>query len=328
MSTDGQTIKKVIPFNEKYGKYNPVYHNHNLHLSDMNTMTVFINDEPGANGREDLYVVTPSLDIWLINTDHEDDYPIEVIANVPPDISHLKPLHGACIIKYDEEHHRLFWLIKGRQIDPLAYNCTGDFHHVEVYFAIYDVDNDGDITEYYVFNEVTKSGDQEHYRDINISDFEFNKDDNGGQSDYLFLAKFNKIETWDINDMDNGPIQTYEVQSGIYGNLPGPDGDPAYYKFSKLLHIDESGLHKIVALPYRYWGNSLADPENYPPLVYVIDCYDINAPATTIVSRLKARKLLNPPRWSTCLPIRFIRPGALTMQTFWSKLNLFPYKLE
>lgn len=277
--TNETVLTATIPFDEKYGKFNPVIFNEELYLSDINFMAVCINDD---QTREDLYVVTPNLDILLINTDTD---VITQEFNVSADIGHLKPLHGVCRLKYDDEHHRLYWLIKGRQIDedPIYnQNCTGHFHYREIYFAIYNVGSNGYIntTPYYVFNELTKTGGEfAHYRNINICDFEFNIDDNNGLSDYLFLAKYNKIEVWNVGNMALGAIKTYNVDSNIYGFLPPPNTlEPKYYKFSKLLRIQESGINKIVALPYRYPTYSL--PTGKIPLIYVIDCFN-NSPSAT-----------------------------------------------
>ena len=50
----------------------------------------------------------------------------------------------------------------------------------------------------------------------------------------------------------------------------------------------------------------------------------LRRPTTAMVSRSMARKLVMPPRWSTCRPMRLTRPGARTMHTFSSMPNRFP----
>ena len=283
LDSDGQTIIKILEFPEKYGKYNPIIHDPNLHMPGVNLMTVFEN--PLAGDREDLFIVTPNLDIMLVNT-NPNVLSMTLVKSIPTNLSHYRPLHGVCRIKYDSNHNRLYWLIKGVQNDPnpIHYqNCTGEFHAREVYFVIYDVDNSGNLTEYYEFNELSISGDFGHYKDINICDFEYNRDDNGGSCDYFFLAKYNRIETWKFGD---DPTTTNEVEvvhrisvvntpEGIYGYLPGNQNESAYYKFGRMLYIDE--LHKVLVFPYRYPGYSLVDPVNNPPFIYIIDGFTTEA---------------------------------------------------
>ncbi len=278
LSSDGQSVIATIPFTEKYGKFNPVIENSRAFIADINFMTVFINE--AANDREDLYVVTPNLDILLINTSAN---LISDTFNVSASIPHLKPLHGVCIIKYDDVHNRLYWLLKGRQVDTNSIynqNGIGHFHYRETYFAIYNVQSNGTIntTPIHLFNELTLSGgNYAHYRDINICDFEFNRNDFSNEDDYFYLAKYNEIEVWGINNTTQVVSLKHEipVDNFIYGFFDG--GEPRYYKFSKLLYINQlGGIHKVVALPYRYPGINLLDPENHPPQVYVIDCNNTN----------------------------------------------------
>ncbi|MEA1898409.1 MAG: hypothetical protein U9N53_12190, partial [Bacteroidota bacterium] len=255
-----------------------------LHMPGVNLMAVFENLSAGY--REDLYIVTPNLDIMLLNTD-PDDLSWSMVKSIPNDplgldFSNFQPLHGVCRIKYDSNHKRLYWLIKGRQENeqlPIASNCTGEFHYRAVYFVIYTVDNYGNLTEYYEFHDKTIFGDIPHYKDINICDFEFNRDDNNGSCDYFFLAKYNEIETWKFGDDPNTqPVEVVhliheeKVPENIYGYFDEPINEPKYYKFGRMLYIEE--LHKVVAFPYRYPGFSLNDPENHPPLIYVIDGFD------------------------------------------------------
>jgi uncharacterized protein YrzB (UPF0473 family) len=289
LDNDGQTIIKVLEFNEdeKYGKYNPVYSNPRLHMPGVNLMTIYRHGSEGQN--EDLFIVTPSLNIMLLNTD-----PLNLtwtlVQSIPNDpaglnLSHFKPLHGVCKIKYDSEHKRLYWLIKGaqRDVDPPFYqNCTGDFHAREVYFVVYDVSNLSNITEEYEYHDFTISGDFAHYKNKNICDFEFNRDDVLGSYDYFFLAKFNMIETWKFGDNPNTSevedayrISFVETPDEVYGLLPGTGNESAYYKFGKMLYIDDGSIKKVVVFPYRYAGFSLDEPVLNPLLIYVIDAYTL-----------------------------------------------------
>lgn len=286
---DGQTIIEILQFPEQYGKFNSISHNCRLHMPGVNVMTIFEN--PLASNRQDLFIITPNLDIMLLNTD-PNALTWTLVKSIPndPDLSKFQPLHGVCRLKYDNTHQRLFWLIKGRQENepsPYANNCTGQFHYRAVYFVIYDVDNSGNLTEFYEFYDRTISDDIPHYKDINICDFEYTRSNTGGNNDYFFLAKYNKIERWKFGDnpQTTGTVEDlYQIQpdivvpDNIYGNIVGTD-EPAYYKFGRMLFIEE--LNKAVAFPYRYPGNSLIDPANNPPLIYVIDGGDpINNVAT------------------------------------------------
>lgn len=270
LSDDGQSIIATIPFDNRYGKYYPVFENSRKYIADINFMTIY----PNTNGREDLFVVTPNLDILLINTSTNI---ITNTYNVSNDIDSLKPLHGVCILKYDEVHQKLYWLIKGRQIiSDSGYNtnCTGQFHHREVYFAIYNVQSGGLIntTPIYNFHEYTESGDNiSAYRNKNICDFEFNTNDYIGQ-DYFYLAKYNKIEVWKIPDIITSVDTVKEVYTVNVGNdiYIDEEGDPHYYKFSKLVYLNEDGIHKLIALPYRYPSSVLNTGKS--PLIYIFDC--------------------------------------------------------
>ncbi len=287
LDSDGQTIIKILEFNEdeKYGKYNFIFSNPRLHMPGVNLMTKYINESSGS--REDLFIVTPSLDIMLLNTN-----PVNLtwtlVQSIPSDpagldLSFFKPLHGVCKIKYDSEHERLYWLIKGAQRDveaPYNQNCTGEFHYRGVYFVIYDVSDMNNISIIHDYNEFSIGGNVEHYKNLNISDFEFNRDDASGAYDYFFLAKYNKIETWKIetNPSTNEEFATHVkdfITSAHYGEFSSPGNPDMYYKFGKMLYIDDGSIKKVMALPYRYPGYSLNDPVNDPAKIYMLDAYTL-----------------------------------------------------
>ena len=143
LDSDGETVLDILQFTEneeRFGKYNPVYHNSRLHMPGVNVMAIF-NNPSSVNNREDLFIVTPNLDIMLLNTN---TLLWTMVKSIPNDLTNFQPLHGVCRIKYDSYHNRLYWLIKGRQeneLHPIASNCTGQFHYRAVYFVIYEVDN-------------------------------------------------------------------------------------------------------------------------------------------------------------------------------------------
>lgn len=269
-------IIKTIPFTEQYGKYNPIYHDPRLFAADVNFMAVF--DE---GGREDILVVTPNLDVILVNTDnYTDELKVSLPTVDPSDLSYFKPLNAMCIIKYDKIHNRLYWMIKARQDEG---NCTGNFHMKDVYFGIYNYLPSGVFDRHYYYYQPTVAGNTEIYMESAISDIEFNENATA-ENDYFYLSKLNKIQVWEFDkntqDLDVKLKHEIEVDADIYGWDDA--GHVEMYKFSKMLYINEPGIlgspdvHKIVALPYRFPSVEL-EPGMYPQ-IYVIDCDNTSDP--------------------------------------------------
>ena len=243
----------------KYGKFNPTYFNERLWTCDGNMMTVDTNANPDM-----LYAVTPDLRIIRINTN---TYNIVEEIACPDTITHLRPIHGINIIKYDWVHNRLYWLVTGRSNFA---NCTGNFHVRERYFAIFNIDNNGNLQLYY---DEYKNANYDYENRI-IFDVEFNLD-----NDYFYLLKLNEIELLEITNDTNkvNLVDSIKVDTNIYSN---------YYKFGKMLYVKDDivGIHKIIALPYRYPSAFTPNPK-----FYVIDGGDssdlqiIGAPSKRIL---------------------------------------------
>ena len=248
-----------IPFNENmdFGKFSPAYFNDRLGFGDGSLMAY--NDN-----LKTLYVVFPDLEIKCISVISPlfgvtsfNPFDHQVPSNSDNLPSYFKPLHNACLIKYDHVHHRLFWLIFAK--DPQA-NCTGNFHYLSRFFAILDVNPLGDLTWYYT--ELLEQGNS--YIDRAISDIEYNEVES---SQLFYLSKLNKIEIWAITGNHQIILlYTVMVDATIYHDESGGSG---YYKFGKMLYIHNSGIHQIIALPYRFPSSVLN--EGKVPLVYVID---------------------------------------------------------
>jgi len=288
LNTSGDKIIATIPFNGKYGKTIPVFDNSRKYVGDHSFMVTYYNNQ---ENREDLFVVTPELEILKINTNTystETIYPTNGSNSTQgEDIDNLSPLHGQCLIKYDNNNKRLFWLMRGRQDiegEPYLQNYTGQFHNRETYFAIFQADNNNSITSppFYEFRDYSIENDLNHatYRNKNIVDFEINTNLPNNQNEtFFYLAKLNRVEFWKITgvttpSVGDEPFYTMNVDNSIYGYFNGNTEDPLFYKFSKLLYVNEpGGLHKLVALPYRYPSSDLQPGKT--PEVYVIDC---NAP--------------------------------------------------
>ncbi len=238
---------------EVFGKFMPQLYDKRLWNDDVNMMTV---KTDGAD--TNVYAVTPSLNIVRISTN---TLTIEKIITPPGQyINDFKPLHNVNIIKYDNFHHRLYWLIKGRNTNKC---CTGNFHYNNRYFVIYNINiNNGD-TINSIYSDYL-SGETNYY-DANISDVEFNYNgDVVNDTTYFYLTKLNKIDIWYIAPENTavGVVDSILVDTSIYSNI-------GYYKFGKMLYVKENNIHKIIALPYRYPSASLAQGKT--PKIYVID---------------------------------------------------------
>ena len=232
----------TIIFPEGYGKFNPVYFHYDVYVADFNLMAY-----NALNSI--LYVVTPDLRIIGINV-NDQGYPRQVMHETPVDISHFKTLNGYNVIKYDQEHNKLYWLVEGRSTEL---NGIGEFHTRDNYLGIFDVGINGQLTDYYEF---FNQGVGANYRNT-IFDVEFNE-----LYPRFYVAKMREIEVWDIID----PPQ--KVQQSI--SIPTSAG-----KYSKLLYIRGNDIHKVVAFPYRLpQGNPEELGMEYNVKFHIIDGND------------------------------------------------------
>ncbi|MCF6341365.1 MAG: T9SS type A sorting domain-containing protein [Bacteroidales bacterium] len=244
-------ITKIsFPPMEQYGKYNPQYFDKRLWLDDMNIMAV-----KGTGEQAKIFIITPDLNIMRI--DAAAPFENSIVINRSDSLDSFKPMHGSNIIKYDNFHDRLYWMINAR--NPVV-NCTGNFHVRDRYFAIYDCDNNNNLTLYYD-DLKHASSDTSEYRDNGIFDIEFNHSNN-----YFYLAKLNRLEIWEIVS-DTGKKVDKLRTINVYGYYTVSD----FYKFGKMLYVknDSIGIHKIIALPYRF--PSMVLQENKTPKIFVID---------------------------------------------------------
>jgi hypothetical protein len=261
---DNKFLKK-IPFNEDidFGKFNPVYFNDRLSFGDASLMAV-------SENKSTLYVIFPDLKIKGISINPEFNVTGSFdpfITNPPPGSdplpSYFSPLHGACILKLDPVHNRLFWIVYAG--DPSANEeCPGNFHTLSRYFAILDISPFGNISWYYA--ELLEGG--QDYFDRSITDIEFNDIES---YNIFYLSKFNKIEVWRVigNNMIDSLSQV-TVDPTIYGyNCNIGQGSLCPYKIGKMLYVHSNNNHQIIALPYKFPSSSLQ--ENKVPLVYVLD---------------------------------------------------------
>ncbi|MFO7614114.1 MAG: hypothetical protein R6W71_05685, partial [Bacteroidales bacterium] len=259
--------------NKNYGKYNPVFFNSRLNFGAAKLMALNENSEI-------IYFLCPDLKIKGISTfspfsayTYFDPY-LEPPAGFEGLPVYFAPLHHASVLKYDRFHNRLYWLIYGRSPS----NCTGNFHSASRYFAIFDVIPSNGELDYYYTELVDDSGD---YYDKNISDIVFNSN---LQNNFYYLSKLNKIEVWEI--IGNNQVEkkaTVDVDNSIY--KPLPSGSPGFYKFGKMIYVNNSDVHQIIALPYRFPNSELELGKD--PLVYILDGNwdgSGNIPNTTIIA--------------------------------------------
>lgn len=245
----------------EYGKFNPLIYNPRLYTGSINFMTY------NTSGQL-LYVVKPSLEIDIINVDHTLDYtfsngdiissydPFDDDTNIPDlDMASFKPINGVNIIKFDNVNNRLYWVVRSHDADRCP---IGNFHYRKRFLGLYNIDLAGDLV--YQWHEVMTS-EAPNYQESAISDIAFNS-----SSDYYYLIKLNKIEVRKF--LDQSFEYEYFIDGDDYFEPPAGGGEPMY-KFSKLLYVNESNLHLIIALPYRY-------PNSIPKENVEADIFTIN----------------------------------------------------
>jgi len=246
----------LFNLNEDFGKFNPIYFWESHHNPSSSLMAYNSNSNV-------LYAVSPDLKIYVIDMDPGSFLTTSQEDPNPLALNTFRPLHGKCLLKYDEVHSRLYWLIGARH--PTA-NSTGSFHVRQRYLFIYDIDdgisgNGGIITPALLAEHVYSSPSTYEY--ANISDIEFNRNQNTNFPDFFYLSKINRLEVWGIDDSQNPKvflIDTYNVDLNNYGTSPNI---PEYYKFGGLTYVHDpsNGLHKIIAFPYRFPGQTISGPD-------------------------------------------------------------------
>jgi len=245
-----------IPFGE-YGKFNPVYFNPRLHVVDIKLMAI---NNDGSNKL--LYIITPNLHILAIDINDISQtwditpYVDEASTTTLEDL--FQSQNGKVIIRYNNNdngtpnHNYLYMLVAGKN----DYYGTGNFHSRTSFFGIYDVDNDiqpnnTDYINLYYSEIIDENG---VYTD-QINDFVFNTVPG---NDFYYLTRLGNpdgvIQVWEITP--GIPNQKVNIITTIY--VPTASG---YYKFGKMLNINNSVLHKIIVFPYRYPSSTVETPK-------------------------------------------------------------------
>ena len=241
----------TIDISNHMSKYNPLYFYERLYVADNCFMTYNSNYNL-------LYIVKPNMDIlivdistndfniigtWQAPTEDNDDHPI----------SHLTPVHGVHIIKYDNIHQRLYWLVRGRHLG----NETGNFHYRDSFIGVYKITNNGTVRNIIDTKLFENNGsNQQCFSSIN--DVEFTETNN-----YFYLARKLRVDVFNIT-YDNFGNEMVDLEN------PLTHISTDNCKYSKLLYIHESGINKIITVPYRL---PMGDE---PPLGQKIHFYAIN----------------------------------------------------
>ena len=258
---DGDFVGEIIfePI-ENYGKSNPIYFWDSHHSSSISLMAY--NNDINAE-IQILYVISPDLKIYIVNISQNSFLNYSIY--IPPVLSNFKPLHGLCILKFDNVHDRLYWVIDARH--PSS-NSVGSFHVRQRYFFIFEVNNSNNGAISSVLFSEHEYSNTPNYEYANISDIEFNMNNDINLPDYFYLSKINRLEVWSIDFSHNPPVyllNTYQIDLDNYGTPLDPC---EYYKFGGMhyIHDQTNGIHKIIAFPYRFPGETV-----YGPDIFVLD---------------------------------------------------------
>ena len=263
---------------KEYGKFNPVYYDKRLYGT-----TNLIAYHPG---KQLLFVVTPELEIKQFQA--YGNFNLLGTFPAPTSIDHFKPLHGLNVIKYDHLNNRLYWLVKGKIGNKPTggnENCTSNFHYRERYFTIFKVTNslfsDGVTLTTHFEDQLKSKVDGEtteeeyiRYCQSAISDVEFNP-----TNDLFYFTKLNSLEMWQVTSDSAIFVDKVTIAPSNY--------DGYYYKFGQMKYINEGGVHKIIALPYKYPSSG-----DCVPLMIVLDGEKLNCDDAEIVE-VPSRRILD-----------------------------------
>ncbi len=248
-----------IPFPDlHYGKFTPLIYFPKLWVDDANVLTVkeTLNDTA-------VFAVTPDLNIIRVET--SPPYQLTVAVDRAPILDSIKPMNSNNLLRYDNIHKRLFWVIQGRSKD---HNMIGNFHGKSRYLAIFkDLESNYNDKLKLIYKEsrtyIPNSPDS-IYEDRNISDLKFNVTNN-----YYYLSKLGRIDTWEINNNEDTAVLKRMVNVDSLLNQH-------CYKFGKMLYVNDSAvnMHKIVAVPVSYGGAGFFNTKNYAIIVLNADSLD------------------------------------------------------
>ncbi|MCD4725355.1 MAG: T9SS type A sorting domain-containing protein [Bacteroidales bacterium] len=261
---DGTYAGEVIfDMTEDYGKVNPIYFWEKMYVSSTSLMAY--NEKYSTPY---LFAVSPDLWIYVISLDannflsyvkHE---PVPLNPSPPQQVVPLDvfiPMHGNCILKYDEINDRLFWVIDAQ--DQTS-NNVGSHHVRQRYFFIFNVTYSSSVTMSTLYSDHQYAS-AANYEYGSILDFEINKNSNSSEVDFFYLSKISQLEVWKIEKDPSNAVSMVGSPYYIQNNYNCP-----YYK-SCLEYIYDpiNAVHKIVAYPYRF--PSCGNFDN--PDIFVLD---------------------------------------------------------
>jgi len=260
-------IEKIF-FTEAMGKFNPVYYNERLHVSDQSIMVY--NNEPN---HKYVYILTPKLKLLTINTEiptggttHQywiTSLNTSLDIQAPLDVE-FQSQNSRIILRYDndannpnpfERHHRLYILVSGRDKD---YNNIGNFHHQKSIFGLYNIN-------------YALSPDHPNHTTLQYSNINTGGDFYGDQiNNYIFNEENNYFYLVRLGIMDGDPVASQafvdvkNITSGGVQNitsiqLDNPEGYN-WFKMGKIVYINENNIHKIIVFPYRYFTGTVPKP--------------------------------------------------------------------
>ncbi|MFO7614765.1 MAG: T9SS type A sorting domain-containing protein [Bacteroidales bacterium] len=249
-NSDGSTLEQSfdIPSDGKsYGKFAPVYFRDDTWVPGAKLMAY----NPEADV---IYVVSANLTIQGFGFDNQGViYHVGTIVERPGSLNHMKTLHGFGIIKYDESHRRLFWVVQGKN----AMNSDGDFHVREVFLGIYKIDSISGRLDYPIHTEINSLNNNppENYFNA-IHDISFLSFNN-----HYYLARLKRVDVYDIDDTQGQCTVTLIHQHPM-----------ALGKIGKLLYINQIG--KVLAFPYRLPFANPEPPDSHQVQIYIMDVDD------------------------------------------------------
>lgn len=242
---DGSALEESfeIPADGKsYGKFAPMYFRDDVWVPGVKILAY--NTEA-----EVLYVVSADLTVQGIKFDSQGNLSkLGTIISRPPELNHMKVLHGFTILKYDEEHNRLFWVVQGKKN-----TSTIQFHVREVFLGIYKINSSGQL-DYEIHTEVNTLDDDppENYlnaiHDITFLDI----------NDRYYLARLQRVDVYEIEDTPG------QCSVSLVHQYPMALG-----KIGKLLYVNEIG--KVLAFPYRLPFEGPEPPPEHQVKIYLMD---------------------------------------------------------
>jgi len=228
---------------KSYGKFAPRYFSEDGFVPGAKILAY--NSEA-----EVIYVVSTDLTVQGFGfTSQGNIESLGTIISRPAELNHMKVLHGFSILKYDEAHKRLYWVVQGKNHNESIYQ----FHVREVFLGIYKMDVSGK-KNYEIHREVNSlDGDPpEDYLNA-IHDIAFLD-----VNDHYYLARLQRVDVFNIHETQ--PHCTVELVHQYPMRLG---------KIGKLLYVDE--IDKVLAFPFRLPFLLTEPPPEYQVKIYIMD---------------------------------------------------------